>query len=82
MELFALLIFVPLILFLVLVAPIWVIMHYTSKRKLTKQLSDSEQNELENLISHAQSMSSRIETLEAILDAQTPNWRKRVEEDV
>ena len=81
MEVIAVLLIVPGVLFLVIIAPLWMILHYASKRKLTKQLSDSEQIELEGLIKHTQTMTQRIATLEAILDAQTPNWRTRVEEE-
>ena len=67
--------FIPAVIFLLFVAPMWLIFHYQSKRKMTKQLSDAEQNELESLADQTKDMAKRIETLEAILDAETPNWR-------
>lgn len=68
---------VPAILFMVVVAPIWLVMHYRSKRRGQAALSSDERAELERLTDLADRMGERIETLEAILDAETPDWRKR-----
>ena len=69
--------FVPAVLFMVVVAPIWLVMHYRSKRRGQRALSGEERAELEKLTDLADRMGERIETLEAILDAETPDWRKR-----
>lgn len=68
-------IFVPLILFMIFVAPLWVVMHYRSKNKIKQGLSDSELNQLNELTVRAEKMAERIKTLEAILDAESPRWR-------
>ena len=68
---------VPVVLFMVVVAPIWLVMHYRSKRHGQRSLSGEERAELERLTDLADRMGERIETLEAILDAETPDWRKR-----
>lgn len=70
-------IFVPTILFLIFVLPLWIIMHYRSKRRSQSMLTEEERTELERLASSAEDMRERIETLEAILDAETPDWRRR-----
>ena len=70
-------ILVPAILFLIFVAPLWVIMHYRSKGRSQGMLTDVERAELERLASSAENMRERIETLESILDAETPDWRRR-----
>lgn len=70
-------IIVPAILFLIFVAPLWVIMHYRSKRRSGGMLTTDERAELERLASSAEDMRERIETLESILDAETPDWRRR-----
>ena len=80
MEVLFALVFIPTIVFLVVVAPLWIILHYNSKKKMTRQLSVEDQDELQSLADQARDMGKRIETLEAILDAETPNWRKRSDE--
>lgn len=69
--------FVPTIIFLVVVAPLWIFLHYRSKHRDRAALSDDERLELERLTQMVGRMGDRIETLEAILDAETPDWRKR-----
>jgi|TARA_R110002126_G_scaffold10245_91_gene46852 phage shock protein B len=71
------LIFVPLILFMIFVAPLWVIMHYRSKGKMQQGLTDVELQQLNNLAARAEKMAERIHTLEAILDAESPKWRSQ-----
>jgi phage shock protein B len=68
---------IPIILFLVFVAPIWLIMHYRSKRQLAQGLSESEIQQLNNLAHKAETLGERVKTLEAILDAEAPEWRNR-----
>ncbi|MDD9961992.1 MAG: envelope stress response membrane protein PspB [Gammaproteobacteria bacterium] len=72
--------FAPAVVFLTVVAPIWIFMHYRSKQKAQAALSEEEREELETLIERIEAMTGRIETLEAILDAETPGWRRRTDE--
>lgn len=71
--------FVPTVVFLTIVAPIWIFMHYRSKQRAQGALSEDERMELEALTSQAERMVERIETLEAILDSETPGWRSRAQ---
>lgn len=68
----------PTIIFLVFVAPVWIFMHYRSKQRSQGSLSDAERSELEELAARAERMMARIETLEAILDSETPGWRRHM----
>lgn len=68
--------FVPLILFLVIVAPIWLILHYATRNSANKRLTTKDEDLLEDLHQSARRMEDRIQTLERILDADTPEWRK------
>lgn len=70
--------FVFIAIFLVIVLPLTIIMHYVTKWKATKGLSDEEQRMLEDLWKDSQSMQSRLNALETILDAQVPDWRKKL----
>lgn len=69
-------ILVPSIVFMVIVAPLWVWLHYRSKRRAQVALTESERDNLEALLLKSKAMMERIDTLESILDAQTPEWRK------
>ncbi|EGQ8579424.1 envelope stress response membrane protein PspB [Vibrio cholerae] len=70
---------VPLIVFCIFVAPLWLILHYRSKRKTGDCLSDEELQLLRTLSDKANRLQDRVETLERILDDETPNWRNRYE---
>jgi phage shock protein B len=72
------LIMIPVIIFMLLVAPIWLILHYRSKRQINQGFSEEEYTQLSELSELADKMTDRIKTLEAILDAETPDWRKNV----
>ncbi len=68
---------VPLVVFMIIVAPLWLILHYRSKRQTGEGLSAEDQNKLENLAVRAEEMQERIVTLERILDAEVPRWRQK-----
>ena len=70
-------IFVPVVIFLVIVAPIWIIFYYKSRSDVVNGLSNSERAELDEMIEVANRMAARIETLESILDVESPEWRER-----
>ena len=69
--------FILAIIFMVIVLPFVVIMHYSTKWKATKGLSDDEHKMLEDLWKEGQAMQSRVNALETILDNENPDWRKK-----
>lgn len=71
-------IMIPVIVFMVIVAPIWLILHYRSKGQLNQGLSEGDYHQLQELAVTADKMANRIKTLEAILDAEAPQWRNKV----
>lgn len=71
------LIIAPIIVFMVIVAPIWLVLHYRSKKQISQGFSDEQVKALNDLARTADSMAERIQTLEAILDADSPEWRKK-----
>lgn len=66
----------PIFVFLIFVAPIWIILHYRSRNKINAGLNDEERASLQQLADSAQRMQDRIKTLEAILESDHPNWRR------
>ena len=72
------LIMAPIIIFMVIVAPIWLVLHYRSKGQVSQGLSEEEYIQLSNLSETADKMVARIQTLESILDVETPDWRNKL----
>jgi len=71
------LLFVPLIVFIVIVAPIWLILHYATRNSANRRLNSKDEALMEELHENARKMEERIHTLERILDADSPKWRDR-----
>ena len=68
--------FVPTILFMLIVAPIWIVMHYQSVKRSSRSLSEDDRHELDEMLATVDKLSERLVSLESILDADHPNWRK------
>ncbi|MBB1457258.1 envelope stress response membrane protein PspB [Pseudoalteromonas sp. SG43-5] len=68
----------PFILFMIFVAPLWLILHYRSKKQVSQGLSEHEHHQLLELAHKAEKMAERLETLEALLDQESPQWRRKV----
>lgn len=66
----------PIILFLVIVAPIWLVLHYRYKSKMSKGISEEELSDIEEMLATLDKLIDRVETLEEILEEEHPNWRK------
>lgn len=68
--------FVPTILFVVVVAPIWIVMHYQSKNKARTGLADEDRQVIDDMLKTVDRLTDRIDALERILDADQPDWRQ------
>ena len=68
---------IPIIL-LTVVVPLWIVFHYIYKMKTARGLSSEDEKMLSEIWESSRKMQSRIETLERILDADSPGWRRRV----
>jgi phage shock protein B len=69
------LLFVPLIIFMTIVAPLWLVLHYVTRWRATKTLSAEDEKMLVDLWQSAKRMEERIRSLETILDHDAPGWR-------
>lgn len=67
-------VFVPTVVFLVIVAPLWLILHYWSKKKAGQGLSSQDQLVVEEALQSIETLTARINTLETILDEQHKGW--------
>ncbi|MEM1153760.1 MAG: envelope stress response membrane protein PspB [Pseudomonadota bacterium] len=70
--------FVPTILFLVVVAPLWLTMHYRSVNRASRGLTLEDRESVEHMLITVDKLTERIETLESILDADHREWRDQV----
>ncbi|GAB3241034.1 envelope stress response membrane protein PspB [Pseudaeromonas pectinilytica] len=66
---------VPAILFMIFVAPIWLVLHYRSNRQLGNGLNEQELARLTALVAQAELLQQRVHTLERLLDVDNPQWR-------
>lgn len=67
--------FVPTILFMVIVAPIWITMHYRSVNRSSRGLSEGDRESVEHMLETVDKLTERIGALESILDAEHSEWR-------
>ena len=74
---------VPGIIFLVVVVPLWILCHYaTAWMRMRASAAGPgkvviERAELDRMRALADGLEQRIESLETILDAEAPGWRRR-----
>ena len=59
------LLFVPTVLFMVIVAPIWIVMHYRSLNRSTRSLSEEDRESIEHMLETVDKLTERIGTLVA-----------------
>ncbi|MBY0508530.1 MAG: envelope stress response membrane protein PspB [Rhodospirillaceae bacterium] len=67
----------PIIVFLVLVAPVWLLLYYGTRRREANMLSSDHQNILNEMTAVLERMEARLGTLEKILDVEDPRWRDK-----
>jgi|TARA_R110002096_G_scaffold257381_1_gene451005 phage shock protein B len=65
------------ILFMVIVAPLWIFLHYSTRWKSTKTISNEDENILGELWESAERIESRLVNIERILDVESPEWRNK-----
>ena len=67
------------ILLLTVCAPLWIVFHYITKMKMSKGLTPEDEKMLAEVWESTKKMEDRIQTLERILDIESPTWRQRHE---
>ncbi len=58
------------------IAPLWLLLHYRSKRQINQGFNPQDVQELHALRARTEKLQDRIQTLERILDVESPNWRQ------
>lgn len=68
---------VPLIVFLTVVAPIWIIMHYRSVNRSSRTLNEEDRETIDSMLATIDRLQDRIRALESLLDVNQPDWRSQ-----
>lgn len=74
---FAELLLIAIIVFVAIPAPLFIVLHFITKWKQSREISGSDEKMLEDLWALAQRLEERLESLETILDSELPDWRKK-----
>lgn len=69
--------FVPAVLFMVIVAPLWLIFHYVTLWKTQRNAGRADQGALNAMSDTARRLEGRVAALEKLLDAEAPGWRSK-----
>lgn len=70
---------VAVIVFIAVPAPLFIVLHFITKWKQSREISGADENMLEDLWTLARRLEERLESLEVILDSELPDWRKKYE---
>jgi phage shock protein B len=68
----------PSIIFLLFVAPIWIITHYRYKSKMVNGISEAETENIDQMLALIDTLTDRVETLEELLNSDHPDWKNNV----
>ena len=68
---------IALIVFLVIPAPLFIVLYFITRWKQSREISGGDEIMLEDLWEMARRFDERLESLETILDHESPEWRKR-----
>jgi phage shock protein B len=69
---------VALIVFLIIPAPLFIVLHFITKWKQSREISGGDEEMLEDLWTLSQRLEQRLESLETILDNELPDWRRKI----
>jgi phage shock protein B len=67
----------PTILFITVVMPIWLTMHYRSVNRSSRSLNTEDREVVEHMLETVDKLAERIQALESILDADHGEWRSQ-----
>ena len=68
---------IALVVFLAIPAPLFIILYFVTRWKQSREISGGDEKMLEELWILARRIEERLETLETILDKDSPDWRRK-----
>lgn len=69
---------IALIVFIAIPAPLFIVLHFITKWKQSREISGGDEKMLEDMWVMSQRLEDRLESLETILDSELPNWRRKL----
>ena len=72
------LITIAVIIFVAIPAPLFIVLHFITKWKQSREISGGDEKMVEDRWLVSQSLEERLETLETILDSELPDWRRKL----
>ncbi len=65
------------ILFLTIALPLFIVLHFVTRWKQSREISRDDEQMLEDMWALSERLEDRIHTLERILDDDHPSWREK-----
>ena len=65
------------IVFIAIPAPLFIVLHFITKWKQSREISGCDEKMLEDMWFLAQRREERLESLETILNSELPDWRRK-----
>ena len=69
---------IAVIVFIAVPAPLFIVLHFITKWRQSREISGGDEKMLEDLWLLARRLEERLESLEIILDSELPDWRKKL----
>ena len=69
---------IALIVFFAIPAPLFIVLHFITKWKQSREISGGDEKMMEDMWRLSQRLEDRLESLETILDNEAPDWRKKL----
>jgi phage shock protein B len=66
------------IVFIAIPAPLFIVLHFITKWKQSREISGGDEKMLEDMWLLAQRLEERLESIETILDSELPEWRRKI----
>ena len=66
------------IVFIAVPAPLFIVLHFITKWKQSREISGGDEKMLEDMWLLAHRLEERLESLERILDSELPDWRRKI----
>ena len=69
---------IAVIVFIAVPAPLFIVLHFITKWKQSREISGGDEKMLEDLWLLARRLEERLESIETILDSELPDWRRKI----